>query len=78
MYKNKCALPILSITVIKVLHIHVSGFLKYRKCKTNLEVMHYRVANVNSLVLKQGMEGLERGDAAPCPLSIVLFFSSLQ
>lgn len=32
--------------------------------------MHYREANIKFLVLKQGMEGLEQGDAAPCPLCI--------
>ena len=75
---NICILPILSMTVIKILRINVSGFLKYRKCKMNLDTMHYREANVNFLVLKQGMEGLERGDAAPCPLCIFPFFSLQQ
>lgn len=42
---NKYVLPILSITVIKILN--VSGFLQYRKCKINLEVMHHREINVN-------------------------------
>lgn len=35
--------------------------------------MHYREANVDFLVLKQGTEGLEQGDAVPCPLCISLF-----
>lgn len=40
--------------------------------------MHYREANVNFLLLQQGMEGLEQGVAAPCPLFILPFFSLQQ
>lgn len=71
---NKCIIPIVSITVIEILCINVSRFLKYRKCKISLDGMHYREANINFIVLKWGMEARTQGNAVPSPLHILLFF----